>query len=241
MRKSLVFATLLIPFAAHADEPTAAVRKQIVDLTQQLMDGVGEGKSDVWQRDAARRRADHRRIRPPPDQEGSRRKHSSVSGGHIGQHRSARSARARIWQYGGDRFRGLRKGNFFRTAFRRALYRDGDVHAPRRRLESRDDARRHITDGSAEARCARHSSSPITPARIALRRTARGSLKSTTENCNGAPKRDVRRMALDAIAKDVFMGGDDEKNLMIFRRDESGQVVELIERRKFNDLRLKRE
>ena len=46
---------------------------------------------------------------------------------------------------------------------------------------------------------------------------------------------------LDAIAKDVFMGGDDEKNLMIFRRDASGKVVELIERRKFNDLRLKRE
>ena len=50
MRKSLVFATLLLPFAAHADEPTAAVRKQIVDLTQQLMDGLGEGKADVWQR-----------------------------------------------------------------------------------------------------------------------------------------------------------------------------------------------
>jgi hypothetical protein len=37
------------------------------------------------------------------------------------------------------------------------------------------------------------------------------------------------------------MGGDDEKNLLIFRRDASGRVVELIERRKFNDLRLKRE
>jgi hypothetical protein len=47
--------------------------------------------------------------------------------------------------------------------------------------------------------------------------------------------------ALDAIAKDVFMGGDDEKNLLIFRRDEAGKIVELIERRKFNDLHMQRE
>jgi hypothetical protein len=45
---------------------------------------------------------------------------------------------------------------------------------------------------------------------------------------------------LDAIGKDVFMTGGDERNLVIFRRDASGKVVELIERRKFNDLHLKR-
>jgi len=48
-------------------------------------------------------------------------------------------------------------------------------------------------------------------------------------------------IALDAMAKDVFMGGDDEKNVLIFRRDDAGKIVELIERRKFNDLHLKRE
>jgi len=47
--------------------------------------------------------------------------------------------------------------------------------------------------------------------------------------------------ALDAIGKDVFMTGGDERNLAIFRRDASGRVVELIERRKFNDLHLKRD
>jgi hypothetical protein len=46
---------------------------------------------------------------------------------------------------------------------------------------------------------------------------------------------------LDAIGKDVFMTGGDERNLAIFRRDASGRVVELIERRKFNDLHLKRD
>jgi len=39
----------------------------------------------------------------------------------------------------------------------------------------------------------------------------------------------------------VFMGSDDERNLLIFRRDAGGKVVELIERRKFNDLHLRRE
>ena len=43
---------------------------------------------------------------------------------------------------------------------------------------------------------------------------------------------------LEPIAKDVFMGSDDERNLLIFHRDEHGKVDALIERRKFNDLRL---
>ena len=47
--------------------------------------------------------------------------------------------------------------------------------------------------------------------------------------------------SLDAIGKDVFMTGGDERNLAIFRRDPSGHVIELIERRKFNDLHLKRD
>ena len=46
---------------------------------------------------------------------------------------------------------------------------------------------------------------------------------------------------VDAMAKDVFMGGDDEKNILIFRRDDAGRISDVIERRKFNDLRLKRE
>ena len=46
---------------------------------------------------------------------------------------------------------------------------------------------------------------------------------------------------LDAVARDVFMDTGDERNLLVFRRDEKGRVAELIERRKFNDLRLVRE
>ncbi|WP_426699853.1 nuclear transport factor 2 family protein [Rhodanobacter sp. Col0626] len=46
---------------------------------------------------------------------------------------------------------------------------------------------------------------------------------------------------LHPIAKDVFVGSDDERNLLIFRRDQKGHIVALIERRKFNDLRLNRD
>lgn len=46
---------------------------------------------------------------------------------------------------------------------------------------------------------------------------------------------------LEPVAKDVFMGGDDERNVLIFRRNEHGVVDALIERRKFNDLRLVRQ
>lgn len=46
---------------------------------------------------------------------------------------------------------------------------------------------------------------------------------------------------VEPIARDVFMGTDDERNLLIFRRDAAGRVTELIERRKFNDLHLARE
>lgn len=47
--------------------------------------------------------------------------------------------------------------------------------------------------------------------------------------------------ALQPVARDVFMGTDDERNLLVFQRDAHGKVIALIERRKFNDLRLNRE
>jgi ketosteroid isomerase-like protein len=46
---------------------------------------------------------------------------------------------------------------------------------------------------------------------------------------------------LQPVAKDVFMGTDDERNLLVFQRDAHGKITALIERRKFNDLRLNRE
>jgi len=56
-----------------------------------------------------------------------------------------------------------------------------------------------------------------------------------TTRAGGAPT------LLDPIARDVFMDAGDERNLYIFRRGADGRVTELLERRKFNDLRMTRE
>jgi hypothetical protein len=60
-----------------------------------------------------------------------------------------------------------------------------------------------------------------------------GALSYTTHR-GGQPN------VLEPIAKDVFMGSDDERNLVIFHRNARGVVDALIERRKFNDLHLAR-
>ncbi len=51
---------------------------------------------------------------------------------------------------------------------------------------------------------------------------------------------DGRATSLEPLAKDVFMDAGEERNLFLFRRDESGRVTSIVERRKFNDLRMRR-
>jgi hypothetical protein len=46
---------------------------------------------------------------------------------------------------------------------------------------------------------------------------------------------------LQPVARDIFMGSDDERNLLIFQRDAHGKITTLIERRKFNDLTMRKE
>jgi len=51
---------------------------------------------------------------------------------------------------------------------------------------------------------------------------------------------DGRATLLEPLAEDVFMDAGEERNLFLFRRDERGRVTSLIERRKFNDLHMRR-
>ncbi len=51
---------------------------------------------------------------------------------------------------------------------------------------------------------------------------------------------DGRATALEPLAKDVFMDAGQERNLILFRRDERGRVTSPIQRRKFNDLHMRR-
>ncbi len=63
LHRTLVFFAGLVPLTcvpAHADEAPAALRAEIVALTQQLMDAVGEGTADVWQRVLTDDARDHR-------------------------------------------------------------------------------------------------------------------------------------------------------------------------------------
>jgi hypothetical protein len=51
---------------------------------------------------------------------------------------------------------------------------------------------------------------------------------------------DGRATILEPLAKDVFIDAGEERNLFLFRRDERGRITSVIERRKFNDLHMRR-
>jgi ketosteroid isomerase-like protein len=63
----------------------------------------------------------------------------------------------------------------------------------------------------------------------------KGGELSYTTRADGTPN------VLQPLGGDVFMGSDDERNLLIFRRGANGKVDKVIERRKFNDLSLVRD
>jgi hypothetical protein len=240
MRKALLFATLLIPFAAHADEPTAAVRKQIVDLTQQMMNAVGEGKADVWQRTLL----DDALI---TDEFGRRQnKKEAVDGIHplpagISGSIEVRDPHVRVY---GDTavidFEDYEKEAFFGQKFvvRYIATATFILKGDDWKVATMLDVTLPTVPPTLDVRNIKPGDYTgtyrIAPDRAWIVEVENGKLQWRTKA--GRPAH-----SLDAIAKDVFMGGDDEKNLMIFRRDEYGKIIELIERRKFNDLRLKRE
>ncbi|PTR34296.1 uncharacterized protein DUF4440 [Luteibacter sp. OK325] len=58
---------------------------------------------------------------------------------------------------------------------------------------------------------------------------------SYTTHAGGTPN------MLEPLGGDIFMGSDDERNILIFRRGVDGKVDKVIERRKFNDLTLVRD
>ena len=240
MRKSVLFAALLISSIAQADEPSTAVRKQIVDLTQQLMDAVTDGKADVWQRtllddalitDEFGRRQNKKEavgaLHPlPPGITGSiqvRDPHVRVYGNtavidfedyetetYFGQHFLVRYIATATY---------IRQGEEWKAA----TMLDVTLPTVPPTLDVRD---LKLSDYVGTYR--------ISADRAWIVEVDNRKLQWRT-------KADRPAHSLQPIAKDVFVGGDDEKNLMIFRRDGEGRVVELVERRKFNDLSLKRE
>jgi hypothetical protein len=232
---AILAAALAAP--ALADEASAVLKTDIVGLTQKLMDAIGDGKKEVWERivaddalitDEFGRRQTKRELvdslRPlPPGFSGK----IEVRDAHV--RRYADTAVIDFEDYEtesvfGQKFvvRYISTATYVRRDDAWKLTAMMDVTLPTQppRLSVRDVK---IADYPGTYRYG--------PERAFVVAIENGKLVYRTKA--GRPPN-----ALDAIAKDVFMGGDDEKNLLIFRRDEAGKIIELIERRKYNDLHM---
>jgi len=229
----------LVAVAAFADEASVAPQ-EIVALTQQLMDAVGEGNKDVWQRITAddalitdefgRRQTKQElldSLRPLPAGFSGK---IEVRDPHVRSYGD--TAVIDFEDYETETVFGqkllvryISTATYVRRdgAWKLIAMMDVTLPTPPPQLTVRDV---RLADYPGVYRYG--------PERAFIVAVENGKLVYRTKA--GRPA-----IALDAIAKDVFMGGDDEKNLLVFRRDAAGKIDELIERRKFNDLHLRRE
>jgi hypothetical protein len=225
---------------AFADEVPAATQKEIVALTQELMDALVPGKAEVWQRlladdamitDEFGRRQNKKEIVESihPFPQGLSGK-IQIRDPHVHIYGDTAVLDAEEYETEtvfGQKFvvRYLAMNTYIRRdgVWKVAAMMDVTLPTPPPTLTVRD-LKPDDYAGTYRYGPDRAWIVSIENAKLVFRTKA------------GRPA-----IALDAMAKDVFMGGDDEKNVLIFRRDDSGRVVELVERRKFNDLHLKRE
>jgi len=238
MISTLAFGVIATP--ALADEAPAAVRKELVAITQELMDALVPGKADVWQRllddDAMITDEFGRRQTKKEAVESIHPFPQGLSGNieirdpHVHVYGDIAVLDCEEYETEtvfGQKFvvRYLAMNTYVRRdgAWKVAAMMDVTLPTPPPQLDVRD---LRLRDYPGTYRYG--------PERAFLVAAENGKLVFRTKA--GRPAN-----ALDAMAKDVFMGGDDEKNILIFRRDKAGKVVELVERRKFNDLHMKRE
>ena len=226
--------------SARADQASAATQKEIVAITQQLMDALVPGKAEVWQRLLA----DDAMV---TDEFGRRQtKKEAVDG--IKPLPAGFSGRIEIRDphvhvYGDT---AVLEAEEYETE---TVF---DQHLVVRYLAMNTYVRR---DGAWKVAAMMDVTLPTPPPALAVRELRLEDYAGTYRYGphrawvfaleNGTlvyrTKPGHAPVSVDAMAKDVFMGGDDEKNILVFRRDDAGRIVELIERRKFNDLHLKRE
>ena len=239
---SLAFGGALLSYSplSLADEAPASLKKEIVGLTQEFMDALVPGKAEVWQRlladdvlitDEFGRRQSKKEavdsLHPlPPGISGS----IEIRDPHVRVY--ADTAVIDCEQYETETFFGqkfvvryLATATFVRRAgkWQIVAMQDVTLPTPPPTLAVRD---LRLSDYPGTYRYApeRAFTIELADSRLSLRTRA-----------SAAPQ------ALDPIAKDVFMGSDDERNLLIFRRDATGKITGLIERRKFNELQVTRE
>lgn len=246
MRTKILCAAMLLagvsPMSArtaHADPAPPALRNQIVSISQQLMDALGEGRKDVWQKNVAddalivdefgRRQGKQDivdSLRPfPPGFSGSIQIHDAKVNAY------GDTAVIECEEYEQETVFGQKLvvryidiNTFVKRggAWQLVAMEDVTLPTPPPKLAV---AGLRLADYAGTYRYA--------PDRAWTFAAQGDALSFTTKP--GRPA-----VAVEPIAKDVFMEDNDERNLLIFRRDTAGKVTALIERRKFNDLVLHR-
>ena len=222
------------------DEPPAATLKEIVSLSQELLDAIAPGKAEVWERlladdaliiDEFGRRQDKRQalgdLRPLP---------SGLSGSI-----SLRDPQVRLW---GDTAvidcEALEQESVFgqRLTVRYRFLATWVRRSGAWRLAAMQDVTVPTDPPALGVRGLRLNDYPGTyrysPDRAWVVRR-KGDILTYSRRAGG------KEEALSPVALDVFTDGSDEKNLIVFQRDAAGRVDRLVERRKYNDLVMTRE
>ncbi len=239
-RAAMVASLIVMMSPAFADEASPATKKEIVAMTQELVDALVPGKAEVWQRYLA----DDAMV---TDEFGRRQsKKEAVDSMHPlppGFSGSIELRDARVHVYGDTAVLDCEEYETETVFGQKLVVRYFTMNTYVRRDEmwkvvAMEDVTLPTPPPKLDVRGLKLNDYAGTyryaPDRAWIVEVDNGKLQWRTKA--GRPANE-----LDPIAKDVFMGGDDEKNVIIFRRDDSGRVVELIERRKFNDLHLRRD
>jgi hypothetical protein len=225
--------------AANASTDTEAIKTRLIALTQELMDAIPTGKADAWQRilsedaliiDEFGRRQDKKQIvadiHPFPqgfsgsieirDPRVTVHGDSAVLQGELHERESVFEQKFVV--------RYLFSHTFVRENGDWKLIASSDVTLP---------TTPPLLDVAGLVLADYPGVYSYGPGRAFTLAVSDGKLGYTT-------RAGGKSVVLIAVAKDVFMDDGDEKSLLIFRRDAAGKIRELIERRKFNDLHMRR-
>ena len=243
MRKRLSGLLLLaFPMASvmHADAPPPSLQQQLLQIAQALVDAIPKGDKAVWENalsDQAILVDEFGRVNHKADAIASLHPFAQGFSGsielrhpHVEQHGA--SAMLLVEEYEREtvfgqhfvvRYQALLTFVNESGAWKIAGYEDVTIPTEPPRL---DVGGLHLSDYRGTYSYAKGHPWTVSVDHDVL---------SCTTHKGGRPN------VLEPLGKDVFMGSDDERNIIIFHRDARGAVDALIERRKFNDLWLARE